>query len=152
MAQRKLPALVAGGYDWVDVRDVVEGAMLAEEKAPTGARYLLSGHWVSICDLATMVGEITGVPAYRFICPQWLARLGAPVVTAANRLTGKQPLYTSVSMRALRSNRNISHEKATRELGYQPRPFRETLIDTLRWFEENGQLARLPVAEPGEAL
>ncbi len=144
LARRKLPGLVTGGFDWVDVRDVVEGAMRAEEQAPTGARYLLSGHWVSMCDIAAMVAEITGVSAPSFACPLWLARLGAPVVTAFGGLNKKWPLYTSVSMRALRSNRDISHERATRELGYQPRPFRETLIDTLRWFEENGQLTRLP--------
>ena len=152
LARCKLPGLVTGGFDWVDVRDVVEGAMRAEEQAPTGAKYLLSGHWVSICDIANMVADFTGMPAPGFVCPLWLARLGTPVVTAFSSLKEKWPLYTSVSMRALRSNRNISHEKATRELGYQPRPFRETLIDTLQWFEENGQLGRLPVAKSMESL
>lgn len=152
MANGKMPGLVTGGFDWVDVRDVVEGALRAEEQAPTGAKYLLSGHWVSICDIADMVANFTGVPAPRFVCPLWLARLGAPVVTAFNSLSEKWPLYTGVSMRALRSNRNISHQRATRELGYQPRPFRETLIDTLRWFEENGQLTRSPMLKSTESL
>ena len=111
LAQGKLPALVTGGFDWVDVRDVVEGALRAEEQAPTGAKYLLSGHWVSLCDIAAMVAEITGMSSPGFVCPLWLARLGAPVVTALGHLNGKQPLYTSVSLRALRSNRHISHEQ-----------------------------------------
>jgi dihydroflavonol-4-reductase len=34
----------------------------------------------------------------------------------------------------LNSNRNISHARATRDLGYSPRPFLETLTDTLDWF------------------
>jgi dihydroflavonol-4-reductase len=142
MAQNRLPALVTGGFDWVDVRDVVAAAMRAEAQAPAGATYLLSGHWVSMCDIAAMVAEITGVKNSRFVCPLWLARLAAPLVQGVSRLNGKSPLYTSVSLRALKSNRHISHAKATRELGYQPRPFRETLVDTLRWFEANGQLAR----------
>jgi dihydroflavonol-4-reductase len=141
LARHKLPALVTGGFDWVDVRDVVAGAMLAEEQAPRGAGYLLSGHWVSMCDVAAGVAEITGVPAARFVCPLWLARASAPIIKGISRLNGKRPLYTDVSLRALQSNRRISHDKATRELGYQPRPFRETLVDTLRWFEENGQLS-----------
>jgi dihydroflavonol-4-reductase len=144
MARNSLPAMVTGGFDWVDVRDVVAGAMRAEAQAPAGASYLLSGHWVSMCDIAGMVAEITGVRNNRLTCPLWLARLGAPVIQGASRLSGKRPLYTSVSLRALKSNRHISHEKATRELGYQPRPFRETLADTLRWFESNGQLQKLP--------
>ena len=140
LAQHKLPALVTGGFDWVDVRDVVEGAMRAEEMAPAGAKYLLSGHWVSMHDIAVMVAEITGVSAKKLVLPLWVARLGVPVVRAVSRLKGKRPLYTGVSLRALKSNRHISHERAARELGYQPRLLRETLVDTLRWFEEDGQL------------
>jgi len=140
MAQNRIPMLVKGGYNWVDVRDVVSGAICAEEIAPTGAQYILSGHWVSMCDIANMVSGITGVPGNKPVCPLWLARIGVPLIKSLSQLRGKRPLYTSVSLRSLRSNRNISHEKATRELGYQPRPFRESLVDTLAWFEENGYL------------
>jgi len=151
MAQNRLPALVTGGFDWVDVRDVADGAMRAEELAPAGESYLLSGHWVSMCDIAAMVSEITGVRNSKMTCPLWLARLGAPVIQGVSRLSGKRPLYTSVSLRALRSNRNISHEKASRELGYKPRPFRETLVDTLHWFEANGKLTDLPASAGKES-
>jgi dihydroflavonol-4-reductase len=137
IARGRLPALVTGGFDWVDVRDVVAGAMRAEEIAPKGAKYLLSGHWVSMRDMAAMVAGITGVPPSRVVLPLWLAHLGAPIVKYFSYLNGQRPLYTSVSLRALHSNRHISHERAARELGYQPRPFRETLEDTLRWYEAN---------------
>jgi dihydroflavonol-4-reductase len=140
MATNKLPALVAGGFDWVDVRDVVAGALLAEEKAPRGSGYLLSGHWVSMCDIAAGIAEIIGTPINKFVCPLWLARAGAPVMQGISRISGKRPLYTGASLRALKSNHHISHDKAARELGYRPRPFRETLADTLRWFRENGRL------------
>ena len=140
IACRKLPALVGGGFDWVDARDVVAGAMRAEECAPTGAKYLLSGHWVSVPGLAALVEEITSVRAPRLVCPLWLAHAGTPFTAAFARLTGGRPFYTSDSLRALKSNRNISHERAARDLGYSPRPFRETIVDTLRWFEENGNI------------
>jgi len=142
LANGRLPSLVGGGFDWVDVRDVVGGAMRAEERAPAGAKYILSGHWVSLREVAGLVAEITGVPAPGFVCPLWLARVGAPFITAFDRIAGRRPLYTSASLQALCDNRKISYRKATDELGYQPRPFRETLIDTLRWFEENGRLDR----------
>ena len=151
MAQNSLPALVTGGFDWVDVRDVVAGALRAGAQAPPGSTYLLSGHWVSMCDIAAMVAEITGVKNDKFVCPLWLARLGAPVIEGVSRMSGKRPLYTGVSLRALKSNRCISHEKAARELGYQPRPFRETLEDTLRWFESNGKLKIQPSPSSGES-
>ncbi len=141
LANGKLPALVAGGFDWVDVRDVITGAMRAEERAATGAKYILSGHWVSLSDMAMLVEQITGVPAPSFVCPMWLARISVPVITTLDRHAGRRPLYTSDSLRALQFNPNISHRKATMELDYHPRPFPETLIDTLRWYQERGQLS-----------
>jgi dihydroflavonol-4-reductase len=140
LACGKLLGLINGGFDWVDVRDVVKGAMQAEKLAPMGAKYLLSGHWASMRTLSTMIDEILAVEPPNFVCPMWLADIGAPFATALARLVGKRPLYTRVSMAALHGNRNISHDKATRELGYCPRPLRETLVDTIRWFEQNGQL------------
>jgi len=140
MANGKMIALVNGGFDWVDVREVVQGAMLAENKAPTGSKYLLSGHWASMIDIGAILKEISDASIPGFVCPMRLANIGAPLSTAYNRMLGRRPIYTSVSLRALSSNHNISHEKATRELGYQPRPFKETIIDTLQWFGQNGYL------------
>ena len=152
LACGKLPALVSGGYDWVDVRDVVAGAIRAEERAQTGAQYIMSGHWVSIRDLAALVEKLTGTRAPRMVCPIWLARIGVPIVDSFRSQDGKRPLYTSMSLKTLNSNRNISHARATRDLDYQPRPFRETLIDTLQWFTENGLLADPPKLQSTETL
>lgn len=140
MANGKMIALINGGFDWVDARDVVEGAIQAEKIAPTGSEYLLSGHWVSIPEIAIMMKEIIDAPIHDFVCPMPLARFVAPIATTYNRLLGRRALYTNVALRALNSNRQISHEKANRELGYQPRPFKETLVDTMKWFELNGNL------------
>jgi dihydroflavonol-4-reductase len=144
LARGRLPALVAGGFDWVDVRDVVQAALRAEERAPAGGRYLLSGHWVSLPDVATVVARITGVPAPRVVCPMPLARLGVPLASAWARLTGRRPLFTRVSLKAVAdSNRRISHERAEADLGFVPRPFRDTIEDTLMWFTQTGRLAHL---------
>jgi dihydroflavonol-4-reductase len=140
--QRNFPALVAGGFDWVDVRDVVAGALAAEERGRTGERYLLSGKWASVADLARVVQEVTGVPAPRFVSPMWLARIGAPFVVAFNRVLGRRPLYTSSSLRALRCHRDVTSEKAKSELCYSSRPLRETVEDTIDWFESAGMLRR----------
>jgi len=152
LGQGRLPALVAGGFDWVDVRDAVEGAMQAERRAPTGAGYLLSGHWASLRELAGLAGEITGARIPRLVFPMWMARAGVPFGTHFTRLDGQHPLYTRVSLRALRSNRRISHRRATRDLGYHPRPLRETIEDALRWFAGTGRLARPSAPRSPEAV
>jgi len=140
MASGRLPALVGGGFDWVDARDVALGAILAGEMAPAGAKYILSGRWVSIRDMAALVEKITGAPMPRFVCPLWLAGAAAPLVTTFDRMCGRRSLYTRDSARALGCGRNISHEKATLELGYNTRPFEETIADTISWFVENGRI------------
>lgn len=140
LAQGKLPALVAGGFDWVDVRDVVAAALRAAEVAPPGARYILSGHWATLTEIAALVEEFTGVPAPRLVFSLDLARLAAPLALGISRLLGVRPLFTPVAIEALESNRQVSHERAGHDLSYRPRPFHETIQDTLRWFVETGRL------------
>ena len=133
LARGHIPALVHGGYDWVDVRDVVNGAMQAERLGRSGARYILSGHWRSLRDVARVTSEITGKSAPRLVVPIWLAELFQPVMGKMAESNGSQPLYTKAMLQAMRSNRRISHARATQELGYAPRPFEQTLKDTLDW-------------------
>ena len=53
----RFPALVGGaGFDWVDVRDVVASALVAECRGREGQHYLLSGHWLSFVELARLWG------------------------------------------------------------------------------------------------
>ena len=134
LAGGHIPALVRGGYDWVDVRDVVAGAVQAERLGRSGSRYILSGHWRSLRELAQVSAEITGKPAPRFVVPIWLAELFQPIMARLAQINGSQPVYTVAMLNALRSNRQISHVRAKRDLGYAPRPFKQTLKDTLNWF------------------
>ena len=107
----------------------------------------------SLHDLAKLGREITGTPVPRLVFPMWVARIGAPFVAAASRLAGRRPLYTPAALQPLGGNRNISHARATRELGYQPRPLQETAVDTLQWFENRGVLARqIPLPFAGGQL
>ncbi len=67
-----LPALVAGGFDWVDARDVCAAAIAAEDRGRRGERYLLSGSYASVVDLAALVAEISGTPA----AAEWCSHSG----------------------------------------------------------------------------
>lgn len=141
MARGRFPGLVEGGFDWVDVRDVVAGALAAEERGRTGENYLLGGQFRPVKDIAVEVSKVTGAPVPRFVSPLWLAALGAPFAEAWSRMTGGFPLFTRESLKALRGNQHVSSAKAQRELGYAARPFEETIRDTLHWFREAGMLS-----------
>jgi dihydroflavonol-4-reductase len=142
LAQGKLPALVAGGFDWVDARDVAWGAVEAAEKGADGARYLLSGHYLSMPEVAAVVAELSGTPAPKLTCPAWLAGLFAPLMGGWARLTGETPLYTRDSLATLKANKVMSHAKAGRELNYRPRPFRESVADALQFYSSIKQYDR----------
>ena len=135
----KLWALIDGGFDWVDVRDVVAGAIQAATRAPAGGRYILSGHWATLHDLAVLANQVNGVKVPRLIVPMWLAEFGAPFLVTGSLLMGKRPLYTSAALQPLRGNHHISHARATSDLDYQPRPLKETIADTWQWFETDSR-------------
>jgi dihydroflavonol-4-reductase len=142
LARGKIPALVPGGFDWVDVRDVVAGALRVEQAASAETRYLLSGHWHTVREVAELSGSFTGQTAPFFTVPLWLAGAFAPLMLLLARFNHNPPIYTRVTLRALRSNRQISQARARRDLGYTSRPLTETVRDTLAWFQENGYLTR----------
>jgi dihydroflavonol-4-reductase len=87
-----------------------------------------------------MVKEFTGRGTPGFVCPLWLADIGAPFATAYALLRKRRPLFTRFSIKTVRNSRRVSHEKATRELGYEPRPLRSSIEDTLKWFGATGKL------------
>lgn len=144
--RRSLPSLVSGSFDFVDVRDVVDGLIAAAERGRSGESYLLSGHHHRIRDLAGVAAEITGVPPPRLTAPMWVARLGAPIMELVSRATRKDPLYTTESLAVLRPGARIDHRKATAELGHRPRPTAETVDALYRWFAERGMLTPAEVA------
>jgi len=135
------PSLIPGGYDWVDVRDVCSAAINAIDHGVPGECYLLSGSWKSLKELANEVEKLGGQKAPRLTLPWWLAHIGAVVLNMHATVTGRVPLYTSMSLDTLKeSHRNISPAKAARDLGYSSRPFEETMADTIRWFRENNYI------------
>lgn len=141
----RFKAYVDGGYDFVDVRDVVAGLLSAAERGRTGEGYILSGEAITVRGLLDLLGRVTGVALRPTRLPMWLARFAAVFAPVYYRLRRAKPRFTSYSLHVLASNCLMSHEKASRELGYAPRPLSETIRNTVEWFVSAGRL-QLPVA------
>ena len=137
----RLPGLVPGGYNWVDVRDVAQAAVQALEKGRPGERYLLSGEWQSLKTLAGEICRLRGRKCRLPVFPFWLARAGVPFLKAFARLTKQDPLYTATSLKILQTaNRQVLHDKARRELDFRPRPFHQSVADAVEWFKKHEYL------------
>lgn len=125
---------VDGAYDFVDVRDVAHGLILAGEKGIRGESYILSGERIEVPEIIKIVKEVLGKPFFSLKIPFSLARITAKLTPLYYRLVHTKPRFTSYSLATITSNSNISHSKADQELGYDPRPLYESLADTVKWF------------------
>jgi dihydroflavonol-4-reductase len=137
---RRLPAYLNTGLNWVHVRDVALGHILAAEKGRLGERYILGhaeGNWTMEATLAVLA-EITGLPAPRFRLPYGLALAAAYVDEALARLTGKPPRAPLAGVRMARYMMFFNPAKAVRELGLPQTPPRQALVDAVAWFRANG--------------
>lgn len=140
LALGTFPALVPGGFDWVDVRDVVAGALRAEQVAPPGARYILGGNWHTLREVAKLAAATRNHAAPLLTVPLWLAEVAAPALLLIARRTGTPPIYTRTTLRMLAGNQQVSHTLAARELGYSVRPLAKSVDDALAWFREKGYM------------
>lgn len=139
-------AIVRGGFDFVDVRDVARGLVLMAEKGRSGEVYILSGSYLSFADLLAETQRESRARASGFVVPHLVAKAAAPLVALANRIAGRDPQFTRYSLDTVAGTTLISHAKATRELGWEPRPIRESVADTARWWREHPAI--VPVRRP----
>jgi dihydroflavonol-4-reductase len=139
-ATGRMPAFVDTGLNLVHVDDVAQGHLLALDRGKIGENYILGGSDVA---LETMLGDIaflSGRRAPSLKLPRAPLFPLAWVAEALARITGKEPFLTADALRMSRYRMFFSSQKAVRELGYAPRPYKEGLADALTWFGENGYL------------
>lgn len=132
----KVPAMVAIGFGALDVRDFADGMVRAGERGQSGQRYLLSGENVTARQLCEQVATITGVRAPRFAAPAVLLKVLVGALELVSKIRGKPPAVTGDVLQILGRYAWYDTAKARNELGWAPRPLRETLTDTLRWLRD----------------
>lgn len=128
-------------FSYVHVDDVAEGIVLAAERGRPGEAYVLSGEHVRLDDFARRAAALAGrrPPPFRFPAP--LLRLSATLMDVISRATGFRSSINRENVEMVNGLRWLhAHDKATRELGWVPRPLDEGLPETIAWLRE--QLGR----------
>ena len=133
---RRIPGYLGSGeqricYAFMD--DVVEGHLLALERAPLGARYILGGENVTYRELYSLLSQLTGVRAPRRHLPFWLMGLMGRALRYQARLTGREPFITDEVIEIYRHDWAYSSARAVAELGYRITPLAEGLRRTIDW-------------------
>lgn len=140
VAQGKFPFYTSGGVSIADVDDVTEGILSGWQKGRSGERYILSGDNVTIKQLFDMIAGAAGAKPPEYLIPNFLLH----GVGIWGDLTEKLGLKTAIS----RENawtatlfHWFDHSKATRELGYKPRPAIESIQKSVAWMKDNGYIS-----------
>jgi len=142
VAERRVPGHTTGRNNFVDVRDVARGMLLAWQKGRTGERYILGGENLSYDEIFRLIASVAGVPPLEWRVPRALAASLGLVGDLQHWLTGKEPLVTTVSVRwGYTTTFQFSSAKAEAELGYSHGPLRPAIADAIAWFRARGMLA-----------
>lgn len=137
---RKMPAYIDTGLNWVHVRDVAAGHILAAEKGRIGQRYIL-GNADGNCTMKQVLdtlSEISGVPAPKMQFPHALAMMAGYANEAFSYVTGIPPKVPLAGVRMAGHKMWFNPGKAIRELGLPQTPVRDALKDAVDWFRTNG--------------
>lgn len=134
-ARGRMPAYVDTGLDIVHVDDVAAGHWQAWQRGTRGRRYILGGENLTLREILTRVARISGHRPPRFRLPPDAVLPVAKVAEAWARVSGREPLVTVAGVELSRKRMFFSHARATRELGYQPRPAQAALEDAVQWFD-----------------
>ena len=136
---RAMPAYLDTGLNWVHVRDVVAGHILAAEKGRVGERYIL-GHAegnLTMREAFALLQDITGVPAPRARVPYGVAWLAAVVNEGLSAVTRRPPKAPLAGVRMARYKMFFNPAKAIAELGLPQTPPRKALADAVDWFRSH---------------
>lgn len=117
--------------NWVDVRDVAEGLLLAFEKGTPGERYFLGATNTSANEIFKILDKITGRGLPKI-------DLGWPITYFIGFFLEffKNPTVTRGIARYLRYPCWISNEKAKKELGFNPRGLEESLRESVTSYRD----------------
>ena len=129
-----MPAFIDTGLNVVDVRDTAEGHVLAGERGRSGERYILGSENLTLAQILQKLAKITGRRAPTVQLPYAVAWCAGACSTAWAGITGKPPRVPLDAVRMAKKKMWVTHRKAARELGWNPRPAEQALTRAVEWF------------------
>lgn len=141
LARGRIPGLTPGANNFVDVRDVARGMLLAAERGRAGERYILGGENMPYAVAFARVAKVIGVEPPMRQLPWFIARGFGLAGDVQEALFDKEPLLNSVTVRyGYCKSFQFSSQKAVEELGYTHGPIEPAVADAVVWFKANAML------------
>ncbi len=133
--QGKFPAVPKGmELCFAHVDDIADAHIQAMEKGKPGESYIIAGPRHSLSEYFELAESITGIAAPRLKVPPAVMKGAAAVMGLVEKVIDLPAAYTSEGLRVSAGVTYLGdNSKARRELGYNPRPLREGLPETLHY-------------------
>ncbi|HWH19367.1 MAG TPA: hypothetical protein VN671_02445, partial [Solirubrobacterales bacterium] len=125
------------------VEDIAGGIILGLDKGRPGEAYIISGPVTTVREAIGVVASETGKKAPKHALPTVLMKLMIPIGPLVGKVMGQQPNLRELIASADGVTFWANHEKATRELGYEPRGLQDGLHAML---EADGKLPKSAAA------
>ena len=141
---REMPAYLDTGLNWVHVRDVAVGHILAAKKGCIGERYILGhaeGNW-TMKEAFAVLEAVTRVPAPRLQIPYPVALAAAHLDEMLSGFTRRPPKAPLAGVRMAKYKMFFNPAKAIRELGLPQTAPKQALADAAEWFRANGYVKK----------
>lgn len=136
----KIPAYISGVHtEVVGIEDVAEAFLLAGEHGRIGERYIISESYMSMRDMLQTAATEVGARPPRFGVPLALVYASVGVANAVGRLLRRDVPINTTGVRLLHIMAPADHSKASRELGWQPRPTAESIRRAARFYVERAK-------------
>ena len=149
----RMPGYVDTVLNVVHVDDVAHGHLLVHEKGKVGRSYIVGGTNLTLAEILGELADITGLPRPRFRVPHGIAFAAGRVSEAVQgRLLHRQPSVPLEAVRMSTTRMAFDDSRARAELGYTSRPAREALVDSVRWYLDNGYVKASRAAVIGARL
>lgn|GEM_PF-3164698 len=130
------PAYLPTTLNFVPVDDVARAHILAAQKAPPGARYLIAGEDWTMERIFNFLSAYSEKQMPRSKIPYGLARLSASTSEALAKFTKSAPMATIEGVRFAKYAWPMTAQKVERELGWRCGDVEPVLIDAVRWLKE----------------
>lgn len=138
LLRNQVPALPPFFFSHVDARDAAAGHRLAYESATAKGRYILADEHVTMRELVDVVARVDPkVKVPKMTMPR--ALMGGAVAFDAlmHKLANRPRMLTREMVAELGGKeQRVSSERARKELGWKPRPYDESVADTLKWVRD----------------
>jgi len=136
----RMPAYVKGvSTEVVGIEDVAEAFLLAAERGRVGERYIVSETYMPMREMLATAATAAGAKPPRFGVPLGMLYAVGWLMGAASRLLRRDMSMNVTGVRLLHMMSAADHSKATRELGWQPRPTAESIRRAAQFYIEQSR-------------